>query len=145
MKKIKLEDLYFGVVLYDFSWSGKDKRQLKTYNLFNSLRVLRSVAMWVVETNKDSKFAKEHDFLSWCFGDVRARAEWEFIVCPWGGLKDDDKVVEVGEKVDTYRMYVEPNAKYLRELVDTVSVSSAKKFLAEERKRYRQVRLKNGA
>lgn len=137
MKKIKLEDLYFGVVLYEFSWSGKDKQQLKTYNLFDSLRVLRSVAMWVVETNKDSKFAKEHDFLRWCFRDVSGRAEWEFVVCPWGGLKNDDKVVEVGEKVDTYRMYVKPNAKYLRELVNSVSVSSAKKFLTEERRRYR--------
>lgn len=145
MKKTKLKDLYFGVVVYDFNWPGKDKQQLKTYNLFNSLRVLRSVAMWVVETNKSSKFAEEHDFLRWCFGDVRARAEWEFIVCPWGGLREEDRVVDTGIKVDTYRMYVEPNAKYLRELVDSVSVSSAKKFLAVMRRRYRQVRLKNGA
>lgn len=145
MKKTKLKDLYFGVVLYEFSWSGKDKRQLKTYNLFDSLRVLRSVAYWVVESHKYPKFAQTHDFLKWCFGDVRARAEWEFIVCPWGGLQEEDRVVDVGIKVDTYRMYVEPNAKHLRELVDSVSVSSAKKFLAEERNRYRQVRLKNGA
>lgn len=135
MKKTKLEDLYFGIVLLDFNWLGRQGHQLKTYNLFGSLRVLRSVAMWVVETNKDPKFAKEHDFLSWCFMDVRARTEWEFVVCPWGGLKDDDKVAEVGEKVDTYRMYVIPNAKYLRELVNSVSVSSAKRYLAEERKR----------
>lgn len=145
MKKIKLEDLYFGVVLYEFSWSGKDKRQLKTYNLFNSLRVLRSVARWAVETNKDSKFAKEHDFLRWCFGDTRARCEWEWLVAPWGGVSGDEKLKDVCKKVDVYTMYVEPNAKHLRELVDSVSVSSAKKFLAEERNRYRQVRLKNGA
>ena len=145
MKKTKLTDLYFGIVLYEGSWSGKHKQRLRACNLFNSLRVLRSVAYWVVETHKSPKFAKEHDFLSWCFTDVRGRAEWEFVVCPWGGLKNDDKVVEVGEKVDTYRMYVEPNAKYLRELVDSVSVSSAKKFLTEERKRYRRVRPKNGA
>lgn len=138
--KRKLEDLYFGVVAPGIGGSGRiDELNLRPFNLFQSTRVRRAVARWVVETNKDSKFAKEHDFLFWCFGDTRARCEWEWLIAPWGGARGDEKLEDVCEKVDVYTMYVEPNAKYLRELVDSVSVSSAKKFLAEERRRYRNI------
>lgn len=130
-KKNKLEDLYFGVVAPGMS-SGFN---LTPFNLFQSRRVLWGVATWVVETDKNPKWGKDHDFLMWCFGDTRARCEWEWLVAPWGGVSGDERLKNVCEKVDVYEMYVVSNAKYLRELVDSVSVSSAKKFISEERKR----------
>ena len=129
-KKIPITDLYFGIRLYKMSFSSASERdEIVTYNLFGSSRVLWSVAMWVTG---DDKFRQEHDFLSWCFFDVRGRAEYEFLVLPWPS-GDEDKA----QKVDTYFMYVEPNAALLRQMVDQVSVSSAKKYLAEERKKRR--------
>lgn len=39
---------------------------------------------------------------------------------------------------DLYQMYVEPNRELLLDLVSRVTKSSAKKYLSEERKRYRR-------
>ena len=136
----KLTDLYFGVVAPGIGAGRIDRLNLRSFNLFQSTRVRWSVARWVVETNKDPKFAEEHDFLFWCFGDTRARCEWEWLIAPWGGTSGEEQLKDVCEKVDVYTMYVEPNAKYLRELVDSVSITSAKKYLFEERRRYRQAK-----
>lgn len=134
---MKLDDLYFGVKLYSMSYSSKSERKLETYNLFNFSRVKYSVAMWAAG---GPEFQKEHDFLTWCFGDVWARCEFEMVVCPWGGLDEEDKVVDVGIKVDTFELYCKPNEKLLRKMVDEVSVSSAKKYLTEERRRRKGVK-----
>lgn len=131
---IPIKDLYFGVRIPKMSYSSSEERnQLETINLFGTSRVLVSVAMWVTWPESERK---KHDFLRWCFSDVCARCEYEFIVCPWP-YKDDEAVENCGRKVDIYEMYVEPNADLLRDLVDRVSVSSAKAYLAEWRKTYR--------
>lgn len=45
-KKISIDDLYFGILLYSTSFS-KERHRLKTYNLFDSARVKWGVARWV--------------------------------------------------------------------------------------------------
>lgn len=116
----KLEELYFGVRVWD-----PNSNKLKTINLFSSRRVIRSVAQYVLKKSKTFI----DDPLFYCFGDVWSRAEWEFMVSGLGA--DPDKTV----KVDIFEMYVEPNSRYLLELVENVSQSSAKKWLAEDDKR----------
>lgn len=136
---MKIDKLYFGVRLPKMSYATRDERmQMEECNLFHNGRILQSVARWVVETNKDPKFEKDHDFLMWCFGDVRSRSEYEWVICPWGRLDENDKVVDVGKKVDVYEMYVKPNAGLLREMVNQVSVTSAKNYLREEKKKWRR-------
>ena len=136
--KLALDDLYFGVVISSSSWNNhQNPRGLTTVNLFDSSRVKSSVARWVLMSPEEKK---THDLLHWCFFDVCGRCEYEFVICPWGGLDKDDKAAEVGQKVDTWRMYVEPNAELLEDLVSRVTQSSAKRYLAEERKRYKRIR-----
>lgn len=132
-KKIKLDDAYFGVNLYSLNYSSLEKRKIETYNLFNFGRVKWSVARYVSMT-KDERRGLLSDPLHFCFGDVQGRCEYEFVVCPWGGLDENNRVVDVGEKVDVFKMYVEPNANYLMGLVNSISVNSAKQYLREERK-----------
>ena len=133
-KKIPLNKLYFGVRLYPMSYSSKDKAtDLETYNLFDFGRVKKGVARYV--TMKSDERKRLSNPLSFCFGDVWGRCECEFVVCPWGGLKEGAKVEEVGLKMDTYEMYVKPNADLLMDMVNRVTVSSARKYLSEERKR----------
>lgn len=127
-----INDLYFGVRLLSISYSNDERKKLKTYNLFDFSRVKKSVAMWVA---KGPEFQKEHDFLRWCFGDVWSRTEYEMIICPWP-YRDSDTIEDAGQKVDTFTLYCEPNEGLLRKMVDDVSVSSAKKYLREERRRY---------
>lgn len=135
VKKVKLEDLYFGIKLYPMSYSSKDElKELRTYNLFDFGRVKWSVAKWATMNDKEKKELWS-DPLMFCFGDVWSRCEYEFMVCPWGGLDENDKVTDVGIKVDTFEMYVKPNEKLLMEMVNSVSVNSARKYLREERKR----------
>lgn len=132
--KISIDSLYFGVMLYPMSWSSIEERNtLKQYNLFDSSRVKRSVAMWVLMSPEEKR---KKDFLRWCFFDVWGRAEYEFVVCPWP-YTDKDTIDSVGVKVDTWTMYVEPNKDYLRELVDKVTKSSARAYLREQRKEHR--------
>lgn len=127
--KISIESLYFGIKLFSISYVGDAERQeLKTYNLFGSSRVKSSVAMWVTE----KVYHHEHDFLSFCFGDTRSRCEYEWLAAPSPPGKDDKP-----EKVDVYTMYVEPNAKLLKDMVDRVSVSSAERYLRDWRKERR--------
>ena len=126
--KLKLTDLYFGYKLYKMSYSSREERKIVTYNLFNSSRVLRSVAMWVL-MSEDEK--KKHDALAWCFGDVRGRSEYEFVMSPLAGGGEP-------QKVDIWTMYVEPNKELLLDLVSRVTPNSARTYLREERKRYRR-------
>lgn len=133
MKKTKLNDLYFGVKLYPMSGSIGGKRNLVTYNLFGFGRVKWSVAKWVLMNEKERK-SLWGDPLNFCFGDVWSRCEYEFMVCPWGGLDKNDKVTDVGIKMDTFEMYVKPNADLLMKMVNSVSKNSAREYLREERK-----------
>ena len=130
MKKIKLEEAYFGVSTLTFN--GKE---LRYWNLFENLRVKWSVARYVAMSKKE----REQIWVSpihFCFGDVWRRCEYEWIVNRWP-CDENDKVCE-GKKVDVFDVYVLPNEKHLMEIVNSITKSSAKKYLKEERKRLRR-------
>lgn len=126
--KYKLTDLYFGYKIYKMSYTSGEERGITTYNLFDSSRVLHSVATWVLMPEDEKK---KHDPLSWCFMDVRGRAEYEFIMSPWAGGGEE-------QKVDIWTMYVVPNGELLIDLISRVSPNSARAYLREERRRYRR-------
>ena len=133
-KKLNINKLYFGVKLFPMSYASRDELDnLKTYNLFGFGRVKWSVARWVTMTDKERKSLMS-DPLRFCFGDVWGRTEYEFIACPWP-YTDEMTISNSGIKVDTYQLYVEPNKDYLMSLVNRVSVTSARAYLRDERKR----------
>lgn len=133
-EKMSINDLYFGVVLHPMSYSSlEESKTLTVYNLFDFARVKLSVAMWVLKSEDERR--RLDNPLAFLFGDVWGRTEYEFIVCPWP-YTEGEKVVDNGLKVDTYRMYVEPNKELLLDLVSRVTKSSAKAYLREWRKRY---------
>ena len=133
--KTNINDLYFGVMISPMSWDGRENRsKLQQINLFDSLRVKRSVAAYVAMTPEQRR-ERVNDPLSFCFGDVWGRTEWEFIVCPWPFIEGTDTISNCGVKVSTYDMYVKPNADLLMDMISRVTVSSAKKVLAEWRKK----------
>lgn len=107
-----IDRLHFGIKVWDFN-----KQKLVSANLFDSVRVRRSVAQWVVKENKEDKSMM--DMLLWCFGDVKGRTEYEFEVN--------------GQKMDIYEMYVEPNSVYLYDLVtDNITAKDAQKWLVAD-------------
>lgn len=117
----KLEDLYFGVMVFDFNHQKMEKM-----NLFQSTRVLRSVAMYRAERDR----LEIVDPLRWCFGDTYGRVQWEV------GIGYPFEVdVSKYEKKSIYELYVEPNRDLLMDIVNSASVASCKKYLREERKR----------
>ena len=137
--KINIYDLYFGVMIMPMSYSSeKDRLRLEMCNLFHLSKVMYSVALWVVmKPEEKAKRKTDRDKLMWLFGDVWARTEYEFIVSPWP-YNDGDKVEDIGQKVDVFSMYVEPNADILLDMVDRVSVTSARRYLREWRKNRKQ-------
>lgn len=134
-EKIKLDDLYFGVMCPALSYSSpEDRGKLTKYNLFEFSRVKWSVATWVAMKEEDKK---GRDFLRYCFGDTWGRCEFEMIICDWP-YREGTKVEECGEKYDIFELYVKPNEALLRDMVNRVSVSSAKKYLTEYRKKFKK-------
>lgn len=123
---VTIDKLYFGVKELDFNTG-----ELVTRNLFDIGGVKWSVSNHIVNKRV---FNSLEDAAFDCFKDVWSRTEHQFMVCPWGGLRDDDKVVEVGQKVDIYKMYVLPNMEYLLDLVNQVDKKDAEKYLAEWRR-----------
>ena len=115
---MKLENLYFGIRRYNFN-----TKELEIDNLFASTRVLRSIAVYLSMDDKER--SQIGDPLSFCFGDTRWRVQYEFLVREM--FSDSDK----WEKVDTWTMYVEPNAEYLMKLVNSVDKSDAERWLKE--------------
>lgn len=133
--KMKLDDLYFGIMCRKLSYSGKNKTPLlKKYNLFSLGRIKHSVAMWVVMSPEERK---KHKFLPWCFLDVWGRCEYEMIISDWP-YPDDAKVEDIGERYDVYELYVKPNAELLEDMVNRVSKSSAQAYLKEYRKKFKK-------
>lgn len=122
---MNINDLYFGIALYSLSYSSKEGQKLETCNLFDFARIKESVALWVISP----EIRATHDLLSWCFGDVHWRAEFEYEIAPLFGEP---------EKVDVYTLYVIPNRKLLEDMVNSVSVLSAEKYLKERRKERRR-------
>lgn len=115
---MKIEDLEFNVMIRDVNRTRGQKVELRKFNVFHSRRVMRSVAMWVA-----GKAPKDSDFLHWCFSDLAHRTEYEVMVSSWPPVENSE------DKFDVFTLYIEPNAKLLREMVDKVSVSSAKNWL----------------
>ena len=133
---MNIDGLYFGVKLMPFSYNSEEGRTaLKTYNLFGFSKIKWSVARWVTMSDDEKKNITSP--LHFVFGDVWGRTEYEFIICPWP-YGDGEGVSDNGQKVDTFTMYVEPNAKLLMDMVNSVSASSAKKYMTEWRKRYKR-------
>lgn len=126
---MKIDDAYFGVCNLDFNG------EISTWNLFDNLRVKWSVAKYVSMTPEERKLLSSEPY-RFCFGDVWGRCEYEWIVNRWP-YSEEDKVTD-GKKVDVFQMYVEPNKDYLMEIVNKISVTSAKNYLREERKRYKK-------
>lgn len=123
MKKTRLNDLYFGVVSFDFPTN-----ELKTWNLFDLVDIKWSVAKYILMPEEDKK---QFNPLIFCFGDVWRRAEYEYII--------NNIVVENNPiKIDIYDLYVRPNKDILLKMINNVSKSSAKEFLAEWKKRYKK-------
>lgn len=127
--KVSLDDLYFGVAVSQLSFSTfEEGRRLQVINLFALCRVKYSVARWVL-MDKEERAA--HDFLWWCFGDVSSRVEYEFVVSPMVG---DSRT-----KVDTFDLYVRPNALLLEAMVNKVTKTSAQRYVKQwraERRKY---------
>lgn len=113
--KIPLTSLYFGIRRYNFN-----NKELEINNLFASTRVLHSIAKYLT---LDDKILEGVDPLSFCFGDTRGHVEYEFLAL---GMFSDKL-----EQVDTWTMYVVPNADYLMSLVNSVDKKDAKKWLEE--------------
>ena len=112
---MKIDELYFGIKLVDFN-----TRKLQTYNLFTP-RIKRNVAIYA----KDKSVLANHSWfepLSFCFGDMRGRTEYEFYVSDVVDGKEQSKA-------DAYEMYVKPNEEYLMSLVDSISEYEGKKWL----------------
>lgn len=117
---MKITGLYFGVKRWDFN-----KKEFVTYNLFNNLTILRSIAVWKTLSRKDQKLIG--DPLRFLFGATWGRVEWEFEVSPVFEK-------EPWDKVDVFSMYVEPNRELLLKMVDSVSKKSAKTWLKNDKK-----------
>lgn len=110
---MNLKELYFGCVIYDFN-SG----EIKPFNLFNSLRVLRSIAIY-----KTRKGIKIDNPLRFCFFDLFGRVEYEFEI---GGPFSNKT-----RKISLWDLYVVPNKELLMKMVNEVNEDSCKKFLKE--------------
>lgn len=113
-----IDDLYYGIKVID-----PNTHKLVSYNLFDSGRVKRSVAMWRTLSKKERRQVASP--LSYCFGSVRGRVEWEMAVT------EPFNPNPVLRKYDVYEMYVEPNAGLLMLIVDMLKPRSARKWLKE--------------
>lgn len=125
---MKITDLYFGAKRMDFN---TDK--LVTFNIFNHTGVLESVARYVTKKDTDAYYKNKTDdeilFILFC--DYWSRCEYEFLVTPWASADDNKKEV----KVDVFEMFIKPNKRVLLDMVNQVTVNSARTWLREERKR----------
>ena len=123
---MKIDELYFGVRGYTLSMPDR----LMAWNLFNSTRVKRSVAIWA-STDPKKREEEGWDFGLFCFGDVKGRVQYEMYVHPI--IHSMAPPEEIAIKTDIYTMFVEPNLRILREMVDQVSVAEAKRWLKLEK------------
>lgn len=124
--KININDLYFGVVI-PTEVGGKVKYQ--TQNLFSSVRVKTSVARWA--TMNPERRKEISNPLFYLFGDTWSRVEWEYLVCPL--ITMTYKRERPLEKVDVYKMYVQPNAKLLLAMAENITKSSAEEYLRKSK------------
>lgn len=104
-------------------------------NIFNSYRVMRSLATYIKRSDarsNDTYFKDNYSdidsAISFIFCDTMGRCEWEYVVSEWVGK-------EGRQKVDVYEMYVKPNRRLLYNMIKEVSYNSAVMWLREDNKR----------
>ena len=118
---IKLEDAFFGYTIIN---PNSKKIELEPLNLFKNLRVKYSVAFYKVYKNKMESLT--NDPLRFCFGDVKRRTEYEFLI--------SSHLNDKRELFDVYDLYVEPNKELLMSIIDNISVESCNDYLKEVNK-----------
>lgn len=118
---MKINNLYFGYVQFD-----PNTGRLTRHNLFGDYRVMRNVARWV--TLGEHRDTLSSDLLHFCFFETCGRAEYEFVIKPWTGKGEE-------QKVDIWTMYVMPNRMLLEDMVNSVSVNSARAWLKEQKRK----------
>lgn len=117
---MNLDELYFGACRIGF-----DSNEIETFNIFDSLAVRHSIAMWFVYP----ELHKDRDLISWIFIHYKGKIEEEFEVKSLFSKQE-------GIKTDVYDMYIEPNREYLTSLINKVSIADCKAFLVKQRNRY---------
>ena len=124
--KTKIEDLYFGICEID-----QNSNRLVQRNLFDNLRVKRSIAIYHKMTPEERKKLINNP-IHFCFGDTNGRVEYEMRIAP--EVFKEGMLVKESEKTDIYKMYVLPNSEYLMSLVDSIDEKTAKKWLKENKR-----------
>lgn len=117
MKKSKIDELYFGITMLDWNTDKIVHR-----NLFDLADIRRSVAKWAT-LSENEKMVQGYNPLSFCFGGVRGRAEYEMIV------HDLNISCRMNHKVDIYQMFVIPNQVQLLDLVLDITPREGRKWL----------------
>lgn len=120
--RTNIDDLYFGICSMD-----QNTEKMVSYNIFDIHKIKRAVADWVMMSDK--RKSEIEDPILYCFSDVWSRVEYEWVVSPWSS-KDGEK-----QKVDVYSMYVEPNRALLMDMLDNVSLKSAREWRTADNKR----------
>lgn len=118
-----IKDLYFGCMNYDFN-----SKQFKEFNLFQSMRVLHSIAVYRTrqeELENEGWYGGKLNPLRFCFGDLDGHVEYEL----QAGGPFEDKTT----KLSLWDMYVVPNQKLLMAMVNSVSVESCSDWLEEHK------------
>lgn len=134
--KIDIDDLCFMITVHKLSFSSQREREsLETYNIFQISGVKWAVAKYVTMSGEEKR--KRDNPLFYCFCDVWSRCEYEMILCPWPCNKGDT-VEEKGQKIDAYELFVKPNEDLLMDMINSVTVSSAKRYLRDHGYRGRQ-------
>lgn len=87
---MEIDDLEFNVMIRDVNWHGEQRIKLRKFNVFDSTRVMRSVAMWVA-----GKAPKYSNFLHWCFGDLAHRTEYQVIISAWPPVENSEDKFDV--------------------------------------------------
>lgn len=121
-ERINFNDLYYGICSMD-----QNTEKMVSYNIFDIYRVKRAVADWVLMN--DERKSEIDDPIRYCFGDVWSRFEYEWMVTPL--LPKENQ----GEKVDVYDMYIEPNRSLLMDMLDNVSLKSAREWRTADNRR----------
>lgn len=113
---------------------------LEYFNIFDSIRVKRSVALWVANFVPHDQ-TPETAFMQWCFGDLRGRNEYEIGMCP-NNLIGSENATDVSVRISIYDAFLANNEPVLRALVDSVDVASAERWLGEDTRKVRRRREK---
>lgn len=122
---MKITELEFYVMTYPRAWQRGQRLELVPYNIFQSTRVMRSVAMWIV-----GKALEGHNFLRWCFGDLDGQTEWEILVSSWPSVEGQADA----RKFSIFDLYIRPNEKLLKGMIDEVDAKSAEAWLKQNKK-----------